>query len=76
MSIVFFSLWSIFAYPYNHIIQFSIPIVMLIMLRYNHLVEMSSEAGDPVNTVVSDWILVSLSVLFCIMSVVGIHFSP
>ena len=73
ISIVFFSLWTVFLPHQNMLLQFSIPVVIMIMLRYNHLIETRAEAGDPVVTLLKDWILLSLAMIFLIMSTLGVY---
>ena len=73
VTIVFFSLWTILATKQNSMLIFSIPLVILIMLRYNLIIETSDISGDPVTTLLKNKDLIFLSLLFALLSFLGVY---
>lgn len=70
MGIVFYSLW---AYAQEKAFILTIPFVIIILMKYNLIVENNSH-GDPVEVIFSDKILLSLICIFCIIVLVLLYF--
>lgn len=73
ISIVFFSLWTILGGRQNYALQFSIPLVIFILFRYNFIMETTDADGDPLPMLLKDKILILLSLLFGIASFIGVY---
>jgi len=73
VSIVFFSLWTILGVRQNYALQFSIPLVIFILFRYNFIMETTDADGDPLPMLLKDKILMLLSLLFGIASFIGVY---
>ena len=72
LTIVFYSLWceSMSNLAQNSLFLFSIPLVLLICMRYSMDIESESD-GDPIEVVMSDRILMALSGVYAIsMSII------
>ena len=65
LSLVFYSLWCINAFS-SQIMVFSIPILMLIVLRYSMIIENDSQ-GDPVDVVLTDIPLLLVILIYIIL---------
>ena len=70
LSIVFYALWStdgqiITKYGTEKLI-WTVPLVIVLLMKYSADVE-SDSYGDPVDVITKDYVLLGLSVLFCIM---------
>lgn len=67
LTIVFYTLWCI-ENSTKHIINlvFSVPLVMLIILKYNLNIQKNSE-GDPVNVILNDKWLIFLTLIYGIL---------
>lgn len=67
LAIVFYSLWSVDAITIARVgstnLIWTVPLVLLICLKYSLIVENSSD-GDPVEVLFSDWVLCLLVVVF------------
>ena len=74
MTIVFFSLWTVFATNQKTMFLFTIPLVILIILRYNLIIETTDTAGDPIPTLLNDKALILFSVIFAALSFAGVYF--
>lgn len=70
VTVVFYSLWTIDAITVsqngNGNIIFTVPIVILIIMRYNLLIERNAD-GDPVSTLLSDKPLLVLCLLYAVV---------
>ena len=73
ITIVFFSLWTILGVQQNSVLQFSIPLVIFILFRYNFLIETTNADGDPLNMLLGDKILLLLSLFFAFICYIGIY---
>lgn len=67
ITLVFYSLWCEgMVSMLGRSILFTIPVVILVILRYTLVIEMDSD-GDPVEVVLGDKIIIILSMLYIIM---------
>ena len=66
LAIAFYSLWSMdenTVSAYNAYLVFTVPIVMLIVMKYSLNIEGDSD-GDPVEVLVHDKVLLTLCVVY------------
>jgi len=63
LTIVFYSMWCINSVPFVDNIIWSVPMVIIIFMRYSLIVEGVSD-GDPVNVFLSDKPLILLSAVY------------
>ncbi len=75
LTIVFFSLWTVFATEPQSMFMYTIPVVIFIVLRYNLIIETVDTSGDPIPTLLGDKLLVFLIMFFLILSFIGLYFS-
>jgi len=61
LGIMFYSMWTMESH--NQMLVFSVPLVLLICMRYNLTVEADSD-GDPVEVLLGDKILLAMCLLF------------
>lgn len=73
ISIVFFSLWTILGARHSYALQFSIPLVIFILFRYNFIIETTDADGDPLTILLKDKIFILLAFLFGIASFIGVY---
>ena len=70
-SIVFYSLW---AKSYEKdLILWTIPIVMIIMMKYNLDIESNDSEGDPVNVILHDYVMLFLGFIYSILIVLALY---
>lgn len=75
ITIVFFSLWTIFVIDSKPVLQYTIPVVIFIMMRYSLLLETTDADGDPLPTLLKDKWLIGLLIAMGIMCLFGIYAS-
>ena len=73
MTMVFFSLWTVHTAQSRTPLIFTIPLVMLIMMRYNLIIETTDASGDPVPTLLKDIPLILLLIIFATLCFVGVY---
>lgn len=73
VTIIFFALWAVLVIK-KELMQFAIPVVMLIMLRYNLIIETTESDGDPVSVMLKDKLLLTMSLIFAVMSFAVLYF--
>jgi len=73
VSIVFYSLWTILGHETNIALQISIPVVIFILFRYNYVIETTDTDGDPVSMLIKDKLFLLLSLVFGVISYIGIY---
>lgn len=78
LMIVFYSLWcidplTVARYNTNALI-FTIPIVMLICMKYSLIIESDSD-GDPIEVILSDKIIMFMGAIYVIMMIVIMYYS-
>lgn len=66
LSIMFYSLWSLEMSTKFENIMYTIPLVIIIALKYSFNIEKESD-GDPVDVILGDKILIFLSILLAIL---------
>lgn len=72
VSIVFYSLW---AKSYEkELLLWTIPIVMIIMMKYNLDIESNDSEGDPVNVILHDVIMLLLGVIYSVIIFFALYF--
>ncbi len=76
LTITFYSLWceALSQFKGNNVILFSIPLMILICMRYSMDIEGSSD-GDPVEVVIEDRALIVMCGLYGIMMLAILYFS-
>lgn len=72
LFIVFYSMWSVSSQEMSTILIWSVPIVILIVLKYSLIIENDS-FGDPADVVFSDKILIGLILLYGIFMVLALY---
>jgi len=72
LTIVFYSLWTMDNHELNTLF-WTIPILLLICMRYSMDVENSQSPGDPVEVILADQILIVLVCLFIILFFISIY---
>ena len=71
LSIVFYSLWAMsFS---NNLMLWTIPIVMLIAMKYSLDIELAGSEGDPVDIIVKDKMIVLMSIFYVIYTFLIIY---
>lgn len=68
LSLVFYSLWTI---ERAEKLVYTVPVVMIIALRYNWLLE--KKDGDPVEMILKDWPILSISILYAFALMILIY---
>ena len=65
VSLVFYSLW---AQSYQkQLVLWTIPIVMIIVMKYNLDIESSDSEGDPINVIMHDFAIFILGIVYSIL---------
>ena len=62
ISICFYSLWTI--NNTNKILIYTVPLVIIIAMKYSLDIECSDSDGDPVEVIVKDKVLILLAILY------------
>ena len=74
LTLVFYSLWTVDSKTTkivgSHIFIWTVPLVIVIFLRYSYAIELGENDGDPVEVLMSDRILVGLVVLYVLITIV------
>lgn len=73
LFIVFYSMWSVSSQEMSEILIWSVPIVILIVLKYSLIIENDS-FGDPADVVFSDKTLIGLILLYGIFMIITLYF--
>jgi len=73
VSIVFYSMWTILGHETNIALQISILVVIFILFRYNYVIETTDTDGDPVSMLIKDKLFLLLSLVFVVISYIGIY---
>jgi len=79
MCLVFYSLWAvdyktnISSYFNSVLILLTIPLIMFILMRYSLDIEKTGESGDPIDVLMSDYVLLGSVVIFMILIVVAVY---
>lgn len=73
LFIVFYSLWTMSISSNENILIWSVLWVIIIVMRYSLIIEGNSY-GDPAEVLLSDWILISLSLLYGIFMFLTLYF--
>lgn len=73
LFIVFYSLWTMSISSNASILIWSVLWVIIIVMRYSLIIEGNSY-GDPADVLLSDWILISLSLLYGIFMFLTLYF--
>lgn len=68
LTIVFYSMWCINTENNGQKLLITVPILVLIMLKYSMVLEKGSD-GDPVDVVLTDRTLQILSIIFVIVMI-------
>ena len=75
LTLVFYSLWSsYYAELYNSLFVFTVPIVVIICMRYSMNIEGDNSSGDPVEVVLSDKILLGMVAFFATIVLAILYF--
>ena len=74
LTLVFYSLWTVDKKTINivgnELFIWTVPMLIIIFLRYNYVIELGESDGDPVEVLVSDKILISLVLTYSLITVV------
>ncbi len=73
LTLVFYSLWTVDKKTIdiigNDFFIWTVPLVILIFLRYSYLIEIENSDGDPVEVLFSDKMLIILVILYILMTI-------
>ncbi len=69
LGIVFYSLWTV---EKGELFVYTVPIVMVICMKYNHLIETKTD-GDPINTIFSSKSLILYSIIYLVIMIALIY---
>ena len=58
--------WSNYSKIWNRKLIWTVPLVIVLLMKYSADVE-SDSYGDPVDVITKDYVLLGLSVIFCVM---------
>ena len=67
LTIVFYSLWCAEHISKARYLLFTVPVVIMIAMKYSLNVEISDNDGDPTETILGDRVLLAMSLLLIIM---------
>ncbi len=74
LTLVFYSLWTVDKKTTDvvgsDLFIWTVPLVIVIFLRYSYVIELGESDGDPVEVLLSDKVLVSLVVIYVLVTIV------
>ena len=77
LAVCFYAMWCItsptverFANPG---ITWTVPLLLVIFLRYSYRIERAGEGGDPINVLLKDYVLLGLVVIFLVYTVLVVY---
>ena len=73
LSIVFYALWAL-NYA-NNLLLWTVPIVMIIAMRYSLKVEMNESEGDPVDIIFKDKFIILMSLFYVVYMFMTLYFN-
>lgn len=73
LTIAFYSLWSIIGNE-NKFVFWTIPILILVMMKYSLNIEKENAEGDPISIILNDKILIALGFIFSLSLVLILYF--
>ncbi|MDO5538444.1 MAG: UbiA prenyltransferase family protein [Eubacteriales bacterium] len=66
LAIMFYALWCAEYQGKSNLLIFTIPLVLLIAMKYNMVIENDDAEGDPVDTILNDKIFLLLSIILIV----------
>ena len=73
LSLAFYALWVISAYPKDQVMMTTIPLVTFLMIRYSFVIEQDTSDGDPSEVLLSDKTIMILGLLVAIVMAIGVY---
>ena len=71
LAIAFYALW---AKDYeNIIVLWTVPVVMIMAMKYSYNIETKGSEGDPTDIIIKDKALISLGIIYIILMLFGIY---
>ena len=74
LTLVFYSLWTVDKKTTdvvgNDLFIWTVPLVIIIFLRYSYVIELGESDGDPVEVLLSDKVLISLVIVYILVTII------
>ena len=74
LTLVFYSLWTADKKTTdvvgNDLFIWTVPLVIIIFLRYSYVIELGESDGDPVEVLLSDKVLISLVIVYILVTII------
>ena len=74
LTLVFYSLWTVDKKTTDvvgsDLFIWTVPLVIIIFLRYSYVVELGESDGDPVEVLLSDKVLISLVIVYILVTII------
>lgn len=72
IMIIFYSLWCA-NYKESKMMLYTIPLCIIIMMRYSYVIECNDSEGDPIEVLMKDKALIGLTILFILLMCVCVY---
>lgn len=74
LTLVFYSLWTVDKKTTdvvgNDLFIWTVPLVIIIFLRYSYVIELGESDGDPVEVLLSDKVVISLVIVYILVTII------
>ena len=74
LTLVFYSLWTVDKKTTDvvgsDLFIWTVPLVIIIFLRYSYVIELGESDGDPVEVLLSDKVLIGLVIVYILVTII------